>query len=378
MKRFLKTLIIVSLVVLCFVGCSKTEQTDQKTNTKEKVETKKKEEPKGFVALLTDFGNIDDKSFNEASWNAIVDFTKKHEYSKDFFRSVVHDDADARLKAVDKAIEAGADVLICPGFTFASTVYEKQTQYPDVHFLLIDTEPADASGNVKSEKNTYSIIYKEEQVGYMAGYAAVMEGYRKLGFLGGMDIGPVKAFGYGYVQGAEAAAVALKLPKESVQILYKYAGGFTATEAIQKDMTAWYEAGTEVIFSCGGGILESVIKAAEIDPKRKIIGVDVDQASESENIIFSAMKGVTNSVSLALDGYVNNNKQWLEECAGKTVSLGIENDCVGLSATEGSWRMNNYTVEDYNKLYASMKASLPTISRDTLPTLVGVKVTVQK
>ena len=374
-RKFLKVSALVAMS-LSLVACG---QGGEKANTNagkgaEKKTEAKKEESKGFISLVTDFGNIDDKSFNQASWEGINMFASKSNYKKDFYRAELQESVEARKEVIDKAVTAGADVLVCPGFLFQNIVYEAQTKYPDKHFVLIDTEPADAQGNVKAEKNVYSILYKEEQVGYLAGYAAVMEGYRKLGFLGGMDIAPVKALGYGYVQGAEAAAKALNLPAGSIQMRYKYAGGFVATDVITKDMTAWYTTGTEVIFSCGGGIVESVIQAAGTDANRKIIGVDVDQASLSDHIIFSALKGIANSVNLALEVFDKNNKQWSAETAGKTDSLGIEKDCVGLSATEGSWRMTKFTIDQYNQFYESIKASTPVISRYQLPTLAYVKV----
>ncbi|MBE5935541.1 MAG: BMP family ABC transporter substrate-binding protein [Lachnospiraceae bacterium] len=378
MNKYFK-LIGVGLLSLCLVGCannsSATQVNDTSSNTTKETSVNK---APGFVALVTEFDGVDDKSFNQASWEGVNAFAVKSKYRKKFYPAAVADSVDAKAQALDKAIKDGAEIVVCPGSIFETIVYDAQTNYKDVSFILIDAEPKDAQGVIKSEPNVYSILYKEEEVGYLAGYCAVMEGYRKLGFMGGMEIPSIKAFGYGYIQGAEAAAKKLALPAGSLQVQFKYVNGFLPTSAIVSDANAWYAAGTEVIFSCGGGIVSSIIEAASSDEKRKIIGVDVDQTHLSSNIIFSAMKGIANSVQLALDKFASNEKKLPDDMAGKTSYLGIAEDCVGLSAFSGSWRMPTYTVDKYDTLLAEMKATPPTINRDTLPPLVQTKVIMNK
>lgn len=351
------------------VGCSGNKETTKPKEQTKKEETKKDDEK--YVGFVTDVGSIDDKSFNEGSWNGVKGFAEKNGYKCDFFRPVA-DTEEARAEAFDKAIDAGADVVVCVGYLFESVVYNKQNQYKDVEIVFVDGEPKDKDGNVSFNNNTSTIMFKEEESGYLAGYATVKEGYKKLGFLGGIDIPAVRRFGYGYVQGAEAAAKEMNV--RDVTIEYMYAGGFTPSDDITNNMKKWYDAGTEIIFSCGGGILYSVIEAAGNDANRKIIGVDVDQAAESDKIVFSAMKGLTESISTALQVYEDNGGKWPEDRAGKKYLVGVKEDGVGLSAVEGSWRVKNTTIDQYNAMIESMKKTDLKIEQEELPTLNYVKV----
>ena len=254
---------------------------------------------------------------------------------------------------------------------FENVAYTKQNEYKDIEILLVDGEPKDKDGNVSYNENISTIIFKEEESGYLAGYAAVKEGFKKLGFLGGMDIPAVRRFGYGYVQGAEAAAKEMNI--KDVSVNYMYTGGFTPSDEITVNMKKWYDEGTEVIFSCGGGILYSVIEASGNDANRKIIGVDVDQSNESENIVFSAMKDLTTSISQALQLYEDNKCKWPEDRAGKKYSAGVKENGVGLSATEGSWRVKNTTIAQYNEMIENMKKTDLNIADEELPKLEHVK-----
>lgn len=176
------------------------------------------------------------------------------------------------------------------------------------------------------------------------------DGYTKLGFLGGMAVPAVVRYGYGFVQGVDAAAKEMGVQTE---IKYWYAGTFGPDDAIKTKMAGWYTEGTEVVFSCGGGIYLSCVAAAE-QAGTKVIGVDVDQALESETIITSAMKELKQSVVLSLTALYQNNGVWPEDYAGKTASLGAADKCVGLPTAEGSWRLAKYTVAEYEELFAKL------------------------
>jgi basic membrane protein A len=230
-----------------------------------------------------------------------------------------------------------------------------QTAYPDVNFLLLDGEPHTADyATYETTSNTYCILYKEEQAGYLAGYAAVKEGYTKLGFLGGMAVPAVVRYGYGYVQGADAAAQEMGLNQGDVTMKYWYSGVFAPSDDIKTKMDGWYTEGSEVVFSCGGGIYLSCVAAAEA-AGGKVIGVDVDQSAESDLIITSAMKALSTSVDLALTSLYANGGTWDSDHAGATAHLGAAEDCIGLPTAEGSWRLTKFTVDEYNALYAKLK-----------------------
>lgn len=350
MKKLTIVALVVVLVVSClvFTGCGKKE--DKKNDQYE-------------IALVTDVGNIDDKSFNQGTWEGVEAYAKEHNISYNYYKPS-EDSTAAPVETMKTAIETGAKVVVCPGYLFEEAVYQMQTQYPEVQFLLIDGEPHDANYTYKTEKNVHCILFQEEQSGYFAGYAAVMDGYRKLGFLGGMDVDAVIRYGYGFVQGANDAAKKLGV-EDDVTIKYWYSGSFSANDEIKTKMEAWYSEGTEVVFSCGGGIYLSAVSAAEA-ANGKVIGVDVDQSAESKVIITSAMKELKNSVILALgELYSSSNKKWTDNLAGKTSTLGAKDNCVGLPTATESWRLTKFTVEDYKKLFDDVKAGTVSISKDT-------------
>lgn len=326
------------------------------------------------IALVTDVGNIDDKSFNQGAWEGVVAYGDANGVSYDYYRPS-EDSTAARVETMKTAIDNGAKVVVCPGYLFEDSVYEIQNEYPDVNFLILDGTPhsADYSDYFTAE-NTHCILYQEEQAGYFAGYAAVKDGYTKLGFLGGMEVPAVQRFGFGFVQGADAAATEMGV---NVEIKYWYSGSFVPNDDIKTKMTAWNSEGTEVVFACGGGIYLSALAAAE-EADTKLIGVDRDQAYESDRFITSAMKDLTNSVVLALTAMYDNGGAWPENYAGQTANLGVADDCVGLPTAEASWRLNNFTVEDYQAMYDSVKSGEIVVSSElTAPATTNATVDYQ-
>ncbi|MBE6039276.1 MAG: BMP family ABC transporter substrate-binding protein, partial [Anaerofustis stercorihominis] len=204
-------------------------------------------------------------------------------------------------------------------------------------------------------ENTYSIFYKEEQAGFLAGYAAVKEGYTKLGFMGGMAVPAVVRFGYGFVQGAEYAAKELGV---TVEMKYHYTGDFAATPEVQTKAAAWYTAGTECIFGCGGAVGNSVMAAAEQQAGKVVIGVDVDQSGESETVITSSMKELAGSVHYAVSAFYDGTFP-----GGKSESLGVEANAVGLPMAASKFA--KFTQADYDAIYAKLVEDASFIKNDT-------------
>lgn len=317
------------------------------------------------VALITDSGNIDDGSFNEGTWVGIEEYCNKNNITHGYYIPDAESSASHK-DAINNAIQKGAKVIITPGFSFAQTINDLQNdeKYKDIQFLLIDTVPQDAEGNATTiAQNVHCISYMEEQAGYLAGYAAVKDGLTKLGFLGGQSIPPVARYGYGFVQGANAAANELG-NTASVEVNYWYGGTFNPSDDVYNKMAGWYSQGTEAVFACGGKIYQSATKAAE-EAGKKVIGVDTDQANDSQTIMTSALKGISNSVSLALTDLYSNGCKWPSNLAGQASTLGAADDCVGLPTEQSSWRFNKFTVEEYNTLFESVKSGTVTVSNDT-------------
>ncbi len=328
MKKFLALLLVMLLVVPCALAADGYE-----------------------IALVTDVGNIDDQSFNQSSWEGVVAYAEENGKTYAYYRPT-EDSTEARVESMKAAIDKGAKVIVLPGYLFEEALTEVQGQYPDVTFIALDTNPTDPT------PNTYSIYYQEEQAGYFAGYAAVMDGYTKLGFLGGMAVPAVVRYGYGFVQGCDAAAAELGI---TVDIKYWYCDSFGPSDDIKTKMSGWYTEGVEVVFACGGGIYISCVAAAN-EANAKVIGVDTDQYYVADCIITSAMKGLKASVVYALTEYYNNGGVLPEAMQGAVANLGAKDNAVGLPTADASWRLAKYTVADYEALFAKVVAGEVEIS----------------
>ncbi len=321
------------------------------------------------VALVTDVGNIDDHSFNQAAWEGVVAYAEANSKTYAYYRPS-EDSTEARVEQIRAAVEKGAKVIILPGYLFEEAVTKVQHDFPEVAFIALDTAPTAGEGSPAA--NTYSILYKEEQAGYFAGYAIVKDGYTKLGFLGGMAVPAVIRYGYGFVQGAEAAAKELDA---DVSIKYWYCDSFNPSDDIKTKMDSWYADGTEVVFSCGGGIYLSALAAAEA-AEGLVIGVDKDQSYESDLIITSAMKDLKASVVMALTKFYDNGGKLSEDMAGAVVSLGVESDAAGLPTDEHAWRFETFTVDEYNAVFEKVKNGELVVSNATDAAPAVEKITV--
>lgn len=337
-----------------------------------------KEEPTGYeLALVTDIGTIDDKSFNQGAWEGLKQYADENGVSYKYYQPT-EKSTDAYVAAIELAVENGAKVVVTPGFLFEPAIFIAQDMFPEVKFILLDGFPQDGTyTEFRIEDNVYSVFYAEEQVGFLAGYAAVKDGYTNLGFMGGMAVPAVVRFGYGYVQGANYAAAELGV---NVTVKYKYLGGFGPTPEYQTEAATWFQGGVQVIFAAAGGAGNSVMAAAEASDG-KVIGVDVDQSAESTTVITSAMKGLGTSVYLALDNYYKGSFK-----GGVIETLDVTVD--GVSLPEDFSKFKNFTKADYDKIYAALVADTDSIrtnikkddafdSADKIPTSF-VTVTVTK
>ncbi len=311
------------------------------------------------IALITDIGTIDDKSFNQGAWEGVEAYAKANNKTYKYYKPTEKSD-DAYLVSMDLAVKAGANIIVCPGYLFEIPVYTAQTKYPDVKFIILDGVPHQTPEDYTPviNDNTYSIFYAEEEAGFLAGYAIVKDGYTKLGFMGGIAVPAVIRYGYGFIQGADYAAKELGLAADAVQVQYTYVGNFEATPDNQAKAAAWYNEGTEVIFACGGPVGNSVMKAAETAGK-KVIGVDVDQSAESDTVITSSMKNLSKSVSDALTSIYSNNFP-----GGTTVTLNAGSE--GVQLPMESSKFAKFTQADYDAIYAKIVNKEITIGNDTV------------
>lgn len=319
------------------------------------------------IAMITDIGTIDDKSFNQGTWEGIEAFAKENNITHEYYKPT-EQSTDAYLASIDLAVKDGAKVVVTPGFLFEEPIYIAQDKYPDVHFILIDGNPHDKDyKEYRTNKNAVGIVFAEEQSGYLAGYAAVKEGYTKLGFMGGMAVPAVTRFGYGFVQGADAAAKELGIDK--IDMKYHYTGGFDATPEVQATASSWYTEGTEVIFACGGAVGNSVMSAAEAIDGKKVIGVDVDQSSESDTVITSSMKGLAAAVQQTLEAYYKD-----EFPGGESLVLGADKD--GVKLPMDTSKFEKFTQNDYDKVYKDLASGNIKLEKDDVEKVTDLNIRV--
>ena len=339
MKKLLAVLLTITMV-FTLIACGNNNSGNEATSSTEGFE----------LALITDLGTIDDGGFNQGSWEGLEKYAKENNISHKYYQPADQGD-DAYLNAIDLAVQSGAKVIVCPGYLFETPLFVAQDRYPDTKFVLVDGTPNDGdwSSGMPASKigdNLVAVHFAEEQAGFLAGYAAVSDGYRNLGFMGGMAVPAVIRFGHGFIQGAEAAAQDLGLAAGTVKINYHYTGTFAPAPEIQTMAAAWYNDGIEAIFVCGGGIVYSVVPAAE-QAGTKIIGVDLDQADISETVITSAMKGLSVSVYDSLADYYAGKFP-----GGKEYMFSAANNGIGLPMA--SSRFNSFTQSDYDAVFGKL------------------------
>lgn len=303
------------------------------------------------IAFVTDVGQLKDKSFNQGTWNGVKVYAYENGLSYKYYQPANGDEAtdDDRYDAMASACDNGASIVVCAGYLQETALTQAAIAYPDVMFVFIDGYPlSDADGNVLP--NVAGIAFQEEQSGYFAGYAVVMEGYTKLGFCGGGGgTNPACCrYGYGFLQGAEAAAEALGVDVE-VNYSWLYGSSYSASPELQTMASGWYENGTEIIFACGGSMFAS-ITAAAAENDGAVIGVDVDQSYESDTVVTSALKGLSEATTWAIGKFYDG--QW-EDIGGVGTSLGVNDDAVGIPTD--TWSFENFTVEEYEEILSAVK-----------------------
>ena len=347
-KRVMSLLLAAAMAVSMFAACGGSSDNGGNAASTEGTEATSSNAAAGYeIALVTDKGNIDDKSFNQGSWEGVVAYCEANNVTHQYYKPEEASD-EGYLAAIQLAVDGGAKVVVCPGYLFEVAVFNAQTMFPDVKFILLDGAPHTPDGQYQTEANVACIMYAEEEAGFLAGYAAVMDGMRTLGFEGGMAVPSVVAFGYGYLQGAEAAAAELGLEDGSVKVFYHYTGDFAETDQNKSTAKGMYESGAEVIFGCGGSVGKSVFSAAA-EAGKKTIGVDVNQKGDSETVITSAMKGLGTSVTAVLESIYAGT---FDTYGGKTTYFAAANN--GVSLPDDYERFTTFTKEQYDVAYAKL------------------------
>ena len=377
MKKILAMLLAVVMVASLFIGCQPTGTQNGTEGNKETIgettgdttgettgnsttitnpddikDEMTSDNGKYQVAFITDVGQLKDKSFNQGTYDGVKLYAANNGKSYKYYQPANGDAAtdDDRIAAMKLACDNGAEIVVAAGFMQEAALKAAAEAYPNVNFVFIDGYPIGFD-------NVAGIAFMEQQSGYLAGYAAVMEGYTKLGFTGGGGgTNPAcQRFGYGFAQGADAAA-AVKGVKVELNYSWAHGSSFSASPELQTMATSWYQNGTEVIFACGGSMFSSVVAAAGAEDG-KVVGVDVDQSFESATVITSAMKGIGEAAQQALKA-AEAEDTWA--AWGQSVVLGAKENAVGLPTA--TWSLKNWSVADYEALFAEIVAGNVAIS----------------
>ena len=387
MKKFFALLLSLAMV-LALVACGQKDPTPDTPDTPDDPQTKVEYK----VAMITDYGDITDQSFNQTTYEACKAFAEDNSIEFSYFKPAGDNTAD-RVAMIEKAVDEGFNVIVMPGYAFGGAIVEAAPEFPDVKFIALDVAAGDLLETAVAKagetydytpenwdlnkyvdmSNVYCAVYQEELCGYIGGYAAVKLGYKNLGFLGGMSVPAVVRYGYGFVQGVDAAAADLGLT--DVKVNYIYGGQFFGDADITAVMDTWYQGGTEVVFACGGGIYTSAVDAAK-KVGAKVIGVDVDQAGVIAKYagvdgmtVTSAMKGLYPATYDTLtDVIVNGN--W-DKYVGKIATLGLvsgtdpEANYVQIPMGDGTQWSDSFTQDDYKAMVKDMFDGKITVSNNT-------------
>ena len=357
MKKLISMLLAL-VMVLSLAACGGSENTPDAGTTEYK------------VAMITDYSDITDQSFNQTSYEGCKAYCEPNGIDFNYFKPLQDNDAE-RIAMVDAAVSEGYNIIVLPGFAFGPTIVECADIYPDVKFIALDVGAGDLGEGYEVPENVYCAVYQEELAGYMAGYAAVKLGYKHLGFMGGMAVPAVVRFGYGYMQGIEKAAADLGIQNEVV-LEYIYANTFSGDADVTAVMDTWYqEMGVEAVFSCAAGAYSSVAEAAA-KVGGKLIGVDVDQKAIIDGTygegmtLTSAMKGLAATIEDTLKDVIENDN-W-SAYGGQIATLGLASEdptanYVQLPMDSTVWA-EGFAQEDYTALVKAMLDGEIVVSND--------------
>lgn len=367
MKKFL-TLALTVLMALCLFGCAGGNNGGN--------EGGESSDTHYDVVFLADLGSIYDGGFNEHSFYGIKNYCEENNLAYTYLQPAGQDDA-SRTTIFEQAVnQMSADVLVAVGFLWDAALCQEIPNYPDVKVVFVDADDLyhidynydGVDDSLPHQDNLAMITFAEQDCGFEAGYAVVQDGYRNLAFMGGMAVPAVIRFGYGFVEGAEAAAKDLGLDEGSIDMKYFYTGTFDASPDIVTRASEWYTNGTEIIFSCGGTIVNSVLQAAATS-NGKIVGVDTDEyftraSSGSTEPIFvtSAMKELESTIYNAVKAAYAGGSDW---------SFYTEAGLQRLGAKEGAAIIAPYRAENWNTLTEEQYnaiSELAITAHDSLPT----------
>lgn len=340
------TILIAALSVFLFAGCNANDA----------------EQPEEMIdyeiAFITDEGLINDRGTSEEVWNTITEFASSKGLSHKYYKATQAKENAVR-EVLDSAVEKGAKIVIADNSAIADIIFDIQDDYKGVDFVTINADPYDANnGDILIRKNTTAITFATEQAGYMAGYAAVKEGYSDLGTIVQGEDKMMAGFQYGFAKGANRAA---REEYKTVSVKCATASGGDAKETASEKAAKWYKAGTEVIFVCGDKIEGDVIEEAEVY-ERKVIGGITDKGEMSDTVLISAVEDIDIALTGALQNYVRG-----EFTGGEVSEYDASLDGVYLEYKNS--RMEHFEKQEFDALLDRIKSKKIRINIDGIESL---------
>ncbi|MFW5801024.1 MAG: BMP family lipoprotein [Spirochaeta sp.] len=319
--QLIKAVLVVGAVILA-VSCGGSDEESEET---------------ARVGMVTDAGTIDDRSFNQGTWEGILRAEEDLGITTRYLQPSGTTEADY-VREISNLRDADYELIITPGFKFETAIYQMQDRYPEVSFVLIDGVPNngvfDDTYDEKVADNTVSIFFAEHESGFLAGVAAAVELQEgDFAFIGGMEIPPVQKFNWGFQQGIAYANENLgtSVSLEAQNVIYQ--GTFDDVAAGQQIAAQMFDRGVDVIFAAAGGVGVGAINEAKARAEDEvwIIGVDSDQYEQGiyeegrSVILTSAMKGVDVAAYDMIEAYLNDDFP-----GGETLVFNAENRGVGI------------------------------------------------
>ncbi len=327
-KKSLSILLILVLMLSLFVGCAPKQEEPQGEQPEAPVAELIK------VGMVTDSGTIDDKSFNQGTWEGILQYKNDKGTIAEKYLQPSGEQHTDYVNAINDLVDTDYEIIVTPGFKFETAINEAATNHRDNTFIIIDGMPHNGDYNFVKHDNVVSVFFNEHEAGFLAGVAAALQSESgKLGFIGGMEIPAVQKFGWGFVAGVKYANNSFGTTAEVSDYLYQ--GTFTDVAAGQTLAAGMYNKGVDIIFAAAGGVGVGVFneakQRAEKDEKVFVVGVDVDQfeigkiKSGKSVTLTSAVKGIDVAAYNYIDDKINGNFP-----GGEIITLGLVDEAVGL------------------------------------------------
>ena len=327
------------------------------------------------IAMAAEQTSLDDGA-DALLWKGVQTFASTYGYTAESYPAADSSD-DAAEAALREAAESGAALVVCRGEAMAKALFKIQNNYPGVHYLLFDGEPHNSDyTNYTTESSVHCVLFQEEQAGYLAGYAAVTDGYTQLGFVGAEEVPGIVRYVTGFLQGAEYAAEQQGL---TVELKTWFTGTYSASDDTTNRMLDWCNNGTTLLFVSGGNLIASALDAAKETTSGnevRVMASDYDQNDSSDLILGSAIKCYNSAVQHELYEFFSGNATWSQAAGGQSEKVGYTTGAVALAGPH--WRFEELSQHEYERLYEQLRNSVLKVDAyadlDTLPDTPNVTV----